>query len=76
MAQYKLTGVNSTEEAILNKDWPSSHEPAKDWRRFRIEYDNAMGFSNIEGTLYFPPGVEPFPILNFLERELQRGVKA
>lgn len=74
--QYKLTSVDYTEEGILNENYPNPHEPIKNWRRFRINYRNADGYSNVEGTLYFPPGVDPYPILDNLtaaldKRELQ-----
>lgn len=72
---YKLTGVDVTEELILNNSWPNSGEPAIGWRRFRINYRNADGFSNIEGTIYFPPTIsDPFPILDDLCANLEGGL--
>ena len=70
---YKLSSVDDTEEMILNKDWPNSHEPAIGWRRFRINYRNNYGHSNIEGILYFPPGVDPEPLLDLICRELNKA---
>jgi hypothetical protein len=66
---YKLTHVDYTEEGILNTEWPNRGEPATGWRRFRVNYRNDMGFSNIEGTLYFPPDVDPYPILDELVKK-------
>lgn len=72
---YKLTRVDSTEEMIMNRSWPNSGEPAEGWRRFRINYRNEQGFSNIEGTIYFPPSIsDPFPILDELCSNLEGGL--
>jgi hypothetical protein len=71
---YILTRVDCTEEAILNEEFPNSGEPAIGWRRFRINYRNEMGFSNIEGTLYFPPNVDPYPILDDLEKKFKESI--
>lgn len=70
---YKLTHVDYTEEAILNERFPNPDEPAIGWRRFRINYRNKMGFSNIEGILYFPPGMDPYPLLDDLVHDLGCG---
>lgn len=72
---YKLTRVDTTEEGILNTEWPNRGEAAKGWRRFRINYRNDFGFSNIEGTLYFPPEVDPYPVLDYLENEFNKHIK-
>lgn len=69
---YQLTHVDSTEEMILNEEFPNRGEPARGWRRFRINYRNEQGFSNIEGTLYFPPNVDPYPILDDLEERIRK----
>ncbi len=61
---YKLSHVDTTEEGILNEKWPNSSEPATGWRRFRINYRNQEGFSNIEGTIYFPSDFDPYPLLD------------
>lgn len=66
MAEYKLTGIDYTEEGILNSEYPNRHEPITGWRRFRINYRNEQGFSNVEGTIYIPKGVEPYVILDKL----------
>lgn len=71
---YKLTHVDNTEEFILNNKWPNKNEPATRWRRFRINYRNEWGHSNIEGTLYFPPGIDPDPILESLCKELSKAI--
>lgn len=67
---YQLSGVSYTEEFILNNNFPNSNEAATGWRRFRVEYTNHQGFSNIEGVLYFPAGVDPYPILDELCQKL------
>ena len=54
---YELSHVSSTEEFLQAK-------ALKDWRRFRIEYVDEEGHSNLEGCLYFPPGFDPFPLLD------------
>lgn len=74
--EYKLSHVDDTEEGILNTAWPNAGEPARGWRRFRISYRNEMGFSNIEGTLYFPPFMDPYPILAELNKKFNDAIKA
>lgn len=73
--EYQLTMVSYTEEGILNEEFPNAGEPAIGWRRFRIEYDNSHGHSNIEGTLYFPPSLNPYPILDALCEQLNKAVR-
>lgn len=72
---YKLERVDSTEEMIMNVDWPTSDEPAKGWRSFRIEYINEQGFSNIEGTVFFPPNVDPYPILDTFCESINKEIE-
>jgi len=72
---YNLQYVSTTEEAILNSNWPNPSEPAHGWRRFRINYVNDQGFSNIEGTIYFPPGFDPFPVLDEICDRLNNTVR-
>ena len=69
---YKLTSVDYTEEGILNEEYPNPEEPIRGWRRFRVNYRNDFGFSNVEGTLYFPPDIDPYPILDSLCKKLQK----
>ena len=64
---YKLGSVDTTEEMILNTEWPSLGEPALGWRHFRINYNNEAGHSNIEGNILFPPDVDPYPLLDYIE---------
>lgn len=54
---YQLEYVTSTEEIL-------QVSALKGWRRFRIEYVDEDGHSNLEGQLYFPPGFDPFPLLD------------
>lgn len=69
MTGYQLSHVDTTEEILQSDIAPGiSHEG---WRRFRINYRNEMGHSNIEGTIYFPPHVkDPLLILSYLENAL------
>lgn len=73
---YKLTCVDYTQELILNDEWPNSSEAAEGWSRFRINYRNFLGHSNIEGTLYFPPGVDPDPVLDLICETMNKAVKS
>lgn len=66
---YRYNSISTTEEILQSSDVPG--KSMEGWRRFRISYHDAeSGFSNLEGTLYFPPGLDPFPILKDLEEGL------
>lgn len=68
---YKLSHVDATEEIMLGADnYPNPSEPITGWRRIRINYRNGQGHSNVEGTLYFPPHIDPWPIVDELVDKL------
>lgn len=46
-----LSTIDDTEELILNENFAEEYGKL---RRFRINYNNEQGFSNIEGCVYFP----------------------
>jgi hypothetical protein len=46
-----LSSIDDTEEMILNENFGNEYGKL---RRFRINYNNEQGFSNIEGCVYFP----------------------
>jgi hypothetical protein len=60
---YEISHVDTTEEILQSSAVPGYS--MKGWRRFRINYrEKGTDFSNLEGTLYFPPGFDPFPLLD------------
>lgn len=47
----RLYGCDTTEEILMNENFGNEYGKL---RRFRINYVNEMGHSNIEGTIYLP----------------------
>lgn len=64
----KLQAIDTTEEMILNQD--GLPEYMRGCRRFRIEYINDDGFSNLEGTIYVPGNVDCYPFLDKMVKDL------
>jgi hypothetical protein len=72
-SEYNLTSVDTTEELLQNDICPGiSH---KGWTRYRINYRNEFGFSNIEGTIYFPPGFDGSALLETIEEEFNTFIE-
>lgn len=57
----KLHGIDTTEEMIMNENFGQEYGKL---RRWRINYLNEEGHSNIEGTVYLPDDVDPYPTLD------------
>lgn len=65
----KCAAIDFTEEAIANPFFATEYGKL---RRFRIEYINNSGQSNLEGVLYFPDNLSPYVILEKLTRDLNK----
>lgn len=62
-----LTSIDTTEE-MINSMYEAEYGKL---RRWRINYNNEQGFSNLEGCIYLPADIDPYPFLDKLEQELQ-----
>jgi len=57
----KLVDVDTTEEGILNPEFP-----LKGWRRYRIEYGGCNEDTLVEGTIYLPPSADSQAIVDLI----------